>query len=176
MIRKGLDSITLGAGDRIVMRTTAVDILTLRRTKGIDLGIAHSSGPGGTDGEIVEAMISPSHPSIGGRLSEIPFLNRFRVRVLGISRHNHIPGPDLTGARLRAADRLLISGGPGEIRGLRDNPHLIGVNVSQSRAFRPNLAPVAIAALIATIAISAFEVAPIAVAAIVAVGAILLFR
>src|SRR3546814_1854966 len=102
-------------------------------------------------------MISPSHPSIGGRLADIPFLNRLNVRVLGIMRFKHMPGPDLASARLRAADRLLVAAGPRGIQGLRENPHLLGVSLSQTRPFRPDLAPIPLAALAAVIIVSALD-------------------
>ena len=176
LIRKDLGDLVLLAGDRLVMRASAVDILTMSRSKGFDLGLGRSAGTVEPSDEFVETLISPTHPSIGGRLAEIPLLNRLRVRVLGISRHDHIPGPDLAGARLRAADRLLISAGPEDLKGLRENPHLLGVSASRSRAFRPDLAPIAVAALGVTILISALDIAPIGIVATIAVGAILMFR
>ncbi|MDP8993500.1 MAG: SLC13 family permease [Pseudomonadota bacterium] len=176
LIRRNLDEVQLKAGDRIILRGSAVDLLTLRRGRDFDVGIVRTAAAPDPEETVVETMISPSHPSIGGRLAEIPFLNRLNVRVLGIMRFKHLPGPDLASARIRAADRLLVAGGPDAIQGLRDNPHLLGVSASRKRAFRPDLAPIAIAALAGTILISAFNVAPIAVAAVVGVGIILLFR
>lgn len=176
LFRTGLEDMELRAGDRIILKSSPVDVLTLRRSRDFEIGISRTSTPLPEDHEVVETMISPSHPSIGGRLADIPFLNRLNVRVLGIMRFKHLPGPDLASARLRAADRLLVAAGPRGIQGLRDNPHLLGVSLSQTRAFRPDLAPIAVAALAAVIIVSALDIAPIAVAAIVAVGAILLFR
>src|SRR3546814_20241346 len=121
-------------------------------------------------------MISPSHPSIGGRLADIPFLNRLNVRVLGIMRFKHMPGPDLASARLRAADRLLVAAGPRAIQRLRENPHLLGVSLSQTRAFRHDLAPPATAAPAEVSIVSARDSPSISVAAPAPSGTIPLFR
>jgi len=121
-------------------------------------------------------MVSPAHPSIGGRLADIPFLNRLKVRVLGVMRFRHMPGPDLATARLRAADRLLIAGDADSIRRLHDNPNLLGVDPARTRAFRTGHAPIAVAALAGTVLLSAADIVPIAIAAILAIGVILVTR
>src|SRR3546814_4482921 len=96
---------------------------------------------------IVEATIAPSHPALGQRLSEIPFLALHRVRILGMTRHRNLPGPDLPSARMRAADRLLVTGSHEAIRHLHEHPYLLGVGETRARAFRRDRAPIALAAL-----------------------------
>src|SRR3546814_12750391 len=88
----------------------------------------------------------------------------------------YIPGNKFCSARRRSDDRRLVGAGPGGMQGRRQKSRLLVFSLSQTRAFRPDLAPIAIAALAAVIIVSALDIAPIAVAAIVAVGAILLFR
>ncbi len=176
VLRKDLDDRHLRAGDRLVVRASAVELVTMRTSKDFDIGMAASSSPDTKVGEVVETMIAPSHPSIGRRLGDIPFLHRLRVRVLGVSRHNHLPGPDLGNTRIRAADRLLLSGEKWEISQLRDHPHLLGVGLSTTRALRRNKAPIAVAALAATVLVAALDLVPISVAAIVAIGVILAAR
>lgn len=171
-----LETIALGAGDRIVLRAQAADLLTLRQSKDFTVGITRGVLPPEEEQEIVETMIAPTHPSIGGRLADVPFFNRLRVRVLGVMRYRHLPGPDLANARLRAADRLLIAAGPDSVQALRDNQHLLGASPIANRAFRPDLAPIAVLALAAAITVSALGLMPIAVSAVLATAAILLLR
>ena len=175
-IRHGLSERHLRAGDKLVVRTTNVELITLRENSDFDIGIGGTAAPADASGQVVETMISPSHPSIGRRLGDIPFLHRLRVRLIGISRHNHQPGPDLGGVRMRAADRLLVTGEPREIERLRENQHLLGVDLSQTRAFRRSKAPIAVLALAATVTLAALDVLPISVAAILAIGVILATR
>ncbi|WP_235917635.1 SLC13 family permease [Croceibacterium xixiisoli] len=176
VLRHGLDERHLRPGDRLVVRASAVELMTLRTGRDFDIGMAGSSAPPASAGDVVETMIAPSHPSIGQRLADIPFVHRLRVRVLGVSRHNHLAGPDLAGTRMRAADSLLVSGERREIDQLRDNPHLLGVGVTATRALRRKKAPIAVGALAATVTLAALNIMPIAMAAIIAIGVILATR
>ncbi|WP_407637612.1 SLC13 family permease [Croceibacterium mercuriale] len=175
-VRTGLEERRLRRGDRLVVRASAVELMTLRTSRDFEIGLGGPTSPSADVGAAVETMISPSHPSIGRRLGDIPFLSRVGVRVLGVSRHNHLPGPDLGNARIRAADRLLVTGEPRQIQQLRENRNLLGVDLTLTRPFRRAKAPVAIGALAATVAVAAFDLVPISIAAVVAIGVILATR
>ena len=174
--RRDLAVEELHGGDRLIVRADGAAIMTLRESGAFDLGIAADSSTSSQDGKVVEAMVAPSHPSIGERLMDIPFLHALRVRIIGIHRARHLSGPDLPNTRVRGADRLLIAGSDDAMRSLRDNPHLIGVDVSRVRAFRRNKAWIAIAAMAGAVLLSAFDVVGIGLAAVMAVGLILVTR
>src|SRR3546814_4551910 len=93
-----------------------------------------------------------------------------------MTRHRNLPGPDLPSARMRAADRLLVTGSHEAISHLHEHPYMLGVGETRARAFRRDRAPIALAALAGVVLFSALNVIPIAVAAILAVGAILVAR
>jgi di/tricarboxylate transporter len=175
-LRSGLEERRLRRGDRLVVRASPVELMTLRTSRDFDIGLGGPTSPPADVGAAVETMISPSHPSIGRRLADIPFLSRVGVRVLGVSRHNHLPGPDLGNARIRAADRLLVTGEAPAIQQLRENRNLLGVDLTLTRPFRRAKAPIAIGALAATVAVAAFDLVPISIAAVVAIGVILATR
>jgi di/tricarboxylate transporter len=166
----------LRSGDRLIVRADGTAIMTLRESGGFDLGVAADSSTSSREGTVIEAMVAPSHPSIGERLMDIPFLHALRVRIIGIHRARHLPGPALADARVRGADRLLIAGSDDAIRSLKDNPHLIGVDISRTRAFRRNKAWIAMAAMAAVVLLSALDVIGIGMAAFIAVGVILVTR
>ncbi|WP_311266723.1 SLC13 family permease [Sphingobium sp. WCS2017Hpa-17] len=174
--RRDLEQEELHAGDHLIVRADGAAIMTLRESGRFDLGVAADSRTSAQDGTVVEAMIAPSHPSIGERLIDIPFLHALRVRIIGIHRARHLPGPDLAETRIRGADRLLVAGGGDAMRALKDNPHLIGVDVSRTRAFRPRKAWIAMAAMAGAVGLSAFDVVGIGMAAVIAVGLILVTR
>ena len=174
--RQDLEAEELHSGDRLIVRADGAAIMTLRESGRFDLGVAADSRTSAQDGTVVEAMIAPSHPSIGERLMDIPFLHALRVRIIGIHRARHLPGPDLADTRVRGADRLLVAGGDDAMRALKDNPHLIGVDISRTRAFRPRKAWIAIAAMAGAVFLSAFDVVGIGLAAVIAVGLILVTR
>ena len=143
--RTGLADEILEAGDPLVLRLELAELLSLRENKNVVIGltaghddIAHDSE------EIVEAMIAPSHPAIGRRLIEIPFLSALRVRILGVARFRKTPGPDLPNARIQAVDRVLVTGPADQIEQMYANPHLYGVGSTTEREFRRSKAPLAI--------------------------------
>lgn len=166
----------LEAGDRVAIRTDVAELLSLRGSRMFEIGIGGPQAPPPKSESLVEATISPSHPSLGRNLSDIPFLTRLRVRILGIARHGHLPGPDLPSTRIRAADRVLVTGTRDAIRRMYENPGLLGVGESRSRAFRRHRAPIAILALAGVVTLAALDILPILIAAIIAVGVILVTR
>ncbi|PKP88525.1 MAG: SLC13 family permease [Alphaproteobacteria bacterium HGW-Alphaproteobacteria-17] len=175
--RTGIADEMLEAGDLLVLRLELAELLSLRENRNVVIGltaghddIAHDSE------EIVEAMIAPSHPAIGRRLIEIPFLSALRVRILGVARFRKTPGPDLPNARIQAVDRVLVTGPADQIEQMYANPHLYGVGSTTEREFRRSKAPLAIGALLAVVLLAAFNIMDIGVAAIIGVGFILVTR
>ncbi|MEQ9661788.1 MAG: SLC13 family permease [Parasphingopyxis sp.] len=164
------------AGDHVVISANMTELLSLRRTRQFEMGIAGRNGPSANAEALVEATIAPTHPSLGRRLADIPFLSRLRVRIIGITRHRQLPGPDLPNARMRAADRVLVTGSQDAIRRMYENPNLLGVGQTRTREFRRDRAPIAILALAAVVTLAALNIVSIAVAAILAMGIILATR
>ncbi len=175
-IRHDLEHHELRAGDRIVVRLDLTELISLRASEDFKVGIVRSGDVGPLGEELVEATVAPSHPSIGNRLFDIPFLGQLNVRILGMTRYRNLPRSDLTNARIHAADRLLVTGSTKDIQRMYENPNLFGVGQTKIRAFRRDRAPIAIGALVAVVALAALNIVPLAVAAILAVGAILLAR
>lgn len=175
-LRHNLENHIMEAGDHLIVRLSLAELLSLRSSKQFEIGLASTSEIRADSQAIVEATIAPSHPSLGQRLAEIPFLSTHKVRILGLTRHRNLPGPDLPGARMRAADRLLVTGSHDAVRHLHENPYLLGVGETRARAFRRDKAPIAVGALAAVVLLSALDILPIAVAAILGVGAILIAR
>lgn len=163
----------LAVGDRIVIRADGALLMTLRDEGRFGIGM----GSGSADkSHVVEVTIAPTHPSIGRPLLEIPFMQRQRVRILGVSRFRHLPGPTLAQSRIRAADRLLVEADEANIRQLKDNRGLIGLSVSSVRAFRHSKAWIAVAALVGVVLLSALDIVSIGAATFVAVAVILLAK
>ncbi|MGP1353391.1 MAG: SLC13 family permease [Parasphingopyxis sp.] len=175
-IRQNLAEEVAMAGDHVIIRTDMTELLSLRRTRQFEMGIAGKNGPSANSEALVEATIAPTHPSLGRRLADIPFLSRLRVRIIGITRHRQLPGPDMANARMRAADHLLVTGSEDAIRRMYENPNLLGVGQTRTREFRRDRAPIAILALAAVVTLAALNIVSLAVAAILGMGAILAAR
>jgi di/tricarboxylate transporter len=180
--REGLESHILGPGDRLIVAGSPQELAGLAAGEDFLVGVGGLRGGDlsergrPADVELFEAAIAPSHPSIGGRLAEIPMLSRLPIRILGLARERHLPGPELRDARLRAADRLFIAARPEEYRVLREHIHLVGLSRADPRPYRRGKAPIAIASLAGAVALAALGVLPIAAAAIVGVAVILVAR
>ncbi len=175
-IRHDLELHELRPGDRIVVQLDLAELISLRESEDFKIGIVRSGDVGPLGEELVEATVAPSHPAIGSRLFDIPFLSQLNVRVLGMTRFRNLPRSDLTNARIHAADRLLVTGSSEDIKRMYSNPNLFGIGQTTTRAFRRDRAPIAIGALVAVVVLAALNIMPLAVAAILAVGAILLAR
>lgn len=163
----------LAAGNRIVARLDGAALMTLRSEGRFAIGIGDS--PKG-EATVVEVTVSPSHRSIDRPLAEIPFLQRQRVRILGVTRFRHLPGPTLSENRIRAADRLLVDADEANIAQLRDNPNLIGLAMASVTAFRRRRAWIAILVMASAVLLSATGIMSIGVAAFIGVGIVLLTR
>ncbi len=173
-LRDNLAAEILQPGDRIVIMATIAEVLTLHADPAFE--IVGTRAVGGADNQItVEAVLAPSQGVQAHTLREMR-LDRFGVRLLGVSRHRHIPGPDLESVRLRPADRLLLEGSPEGLATAAEAVDLIDITAPRSRSFRRRKAPIAIAALAAVVFLAALNVMPIEGLAILAIAAILLFR
>ncbi|MGQ3178618.1 MAG: SLC13 family permease, partial [Blastomonas fulva] len=169
-IRHNLASEILQPDDILVIRTELPELMSLRKSADFKVGIVRKGDVGAMGEVVVEAMVAPSHPSIGNRLYDIPFLSMLNVRILGLSRFRNLPRSDLPNAKIHAADKLVVTGSKADIARMYENPNLFGVASTSARAFRRDKAPLAIGALAAVVLLSAFNVVAIEVAAILAVG------
>ena len=124
----------------------------------------------------VEAVVAPTKRSLGMRLSDLALGRRFGVRVLGASRHNHIPGPDLGNVRLKPADKLLLEGPADGFDSLAEDAALVSVTRPTGRAFRRSRGPITLAAMAAVVMLAAMNFMDIGVLALIAVAIILVLR
>ncbi len=175
---KGL---ALKAGDRIVLVASRAEILTLEENPLFLVGLnkRHSGDTAPEEEESViriEAMVSPDRSGAGRKIRELEWPGRFGVRLLGVFRHRHSPGAELSDVRLRAADRLLLEGPAGSIAAVIEANGLIAATEAVARPFRRKRAPIALACVFGVVGLAIFNVAPIVTLALVGVGVVLLTR
>lgn len=181
--RKELDAIVLAAGDQLIVAASPEEIASLAEARDFRTGLVGVGGGVATAGQdrprdlrMIEAVVSASHPVVGQRLAEIPLLSRLRVRVLGLARPRHLPGPVLADVRVRAGDRLLIAAGTDAAEALQSNMQLTNVGEATARSFRRRKAPLAIATLAVVVAGAALFDLPIEALAVGGVALVLLTR
>ncbi|MBZ6377610.1 SLC13 family permease [Pacificimonas flava] len=165
----------LRLGDVLVLHASEEELLSLLDNAALTVGTGRADRKEG-ERAVMTASIDPAHPAIGRRLAEIPFLARAPLRVAGLARARHRPGPSLADVRLRAGDRLLITGERQALHTLQANVNLIELEEAETRPFRRMKAPIAILTMVAIILFAALGVASIEILAILGVAAVLLTR
>ncbi len=173
--RDEIEKITLRKGDRLVAMATSSVLLTLAERKTLRVG-RRPPGQGLADVSVVEAVVAPQKDAIGRRIADLALGSRFGVRVLGVHRHQHIPGRNLDSTLLRAADRLLLEGPGAGLDAMSQQGFLVSVSRTSGRAFRSAKAPIAVLALVGVVALAAFNVMGIGMLALLAVVGILVLR
>lgn len=174
-VRKDIGDIVLKKNDAVIFVAKSSELLTLSEKEGLRVGQRRGVV---REGEqiAVEAVVAPGRYSQGTRLSSLSLGRRFGVRILGVHRHRHVPGPDLGSVILRPADRLLLEGTSEGLDELSDQNDLVSVTRSTARAFRRTKAPLALLALGLVVVLAAFDVMDIGILAMIAVAAILVLR
>ncbi|PHR18282.1 MAG: hypothetical protein COA37_20505 [Hoeflea sp.] len=98
------------------------------------------------------------------------------VRVLGIARRKHNPGPELSEVRLRAGDRILLEGSPADLADILQSESFVAASEPKLRPYKRHRAGLAVLTMAAVIMLSIFNVAPIVTLSLLGVGIILLGR
>ncbi|MEQ8257488.1 MAG: SLC13 family permease [Roseovarius confluentis] len=177
IVRRDLSDQVIARGDAVILLAPTSEILTFSETPGLRVGLRRSVE---LDPEaeirVAEAIVTPSRRSTGVRIADLALGRRAGMRVLGAFRAGHIAGADLSGVRLRPADKLLLEGTSEGFEELRKSGDVVSVSEPGGRAFRRKQAPVAILALLGIVGLAAFEVMPIGILALVGVAAILVLR
>ena len=183
LYRRDLGNFELAADDQLIVSASPEEITSLAEAPDFRTGLVGLGGGVETardkrpaDLKVIEAVVSATHPVVGQRLKEIPLLSRLRVRVLGIARPHHLPGPSLGETRVRAGDRLLIAAGPDAAQALQGNVQLTNVGLTTAQSFRRTKAPIAIATLAAVVIGAAVFGLPIEALAVGGVALVLATR
>ncbi len=174
-IRAGLADIVLEASDTIIVQATTSELLTLEKTPRLRIGIRRGS-EAEEDAIMAEAVLTPRSTVSRPRISDLSIGPRGGIRVVGVHRHRHTPGPDLASARLRMGDRLLVRASPSNLDRMAEAGDLLAISRPTGRAYRRTRAPIALLALVGVVGLAALEVAPIGILALISVAAMLVLR
>ena len=118
---------------------------------------------------------APNNAVVGRALQTLR-LDANGIAVLGIHRHQHIAGENLDSARMRAADRLLVTGTAEVLDRMNERGVVVSTTRTSGRAFRSTRAPIAVGALVGVVALAALGGMDIGILAMMAVAAILVLR
>ncbi len=176
-LRRKLDEVVLEPGDRVVLKTRADEILSLREEGQVDFRESHALEPIGQRRSVVaEGLVGPNSPILGRRLGRLRIRRRYGVYPLAVHRSGENIGSNLDEVTLEPGDTLLLEGARADINRLSEDQGLINLTESSERPYRRAKAPIVVAAIASIMALAALGVMPIAGLAIIGVAVVLLTR
>jgi di/tricarboxylate transporter len=155
------------AGDVLLVEAAADELKSLHDDPGIDLNaIARFSRDVSGDGEaqLVQAVVAPGSEFIGRSIRELDFSRRFHTVIAGLWRRDGDLAPQLSDARLREGDLLVLWGRPSRFSDLAAHHGFLMLVPFAGEAKRRVRAPLALLILVATILAAATEWLPAALA------------
>ena len=174
-MRRDLEETTLEAGDRLILSARESEILAMEELDGVEVGHA-TKIRSGDERIVAKAFVAPNRRGMRFKIANQWDVRRNGIRILGINRHRHSPGPELKSVVLRPADRLLIEGPAEAIARIGEDLDLVNIAETRTRPFRRAKAPIAIATLALVVGLAAFDVMAIGALAIVGIAVLLLTR
>ncbi|MCC5957542.1 MAG: SLC13 family permease [Natronohydrobacter sp.] len=182
-------SITLQAGDRVVLRTQMSEVLGMKKNPDV-AQVAHQNPPApegvlaerdvdrlsSVATDTVEVLISPDCKMVGRRLGDMRLRRRYGVYPLAVHRRNQNIGTNFENLVVRVGDTLLLEGAPEDIQRLAQDMNLADIAKPTERAYRRRHAPIVVGVLFAIVIFSALEIAPISLMSFLGVAVVLLTR
>lgn len=173
-----LAGFTLAPGDELILEGLRADLLKIKDIPGVEFKAdVHLADPEANpeDVAIVEGVLLPNSPLIGGTLRSLDFKQRYGLQVLALHRAGAIP-LQINNARLRMGDVLLLQGTPENVRALeRGNLFNIFGGVDSTR-LNVGRAPLAGLIFVAAIVAATFNLVPLPVAVLSGAFLMLLTR
>ena len=171
-LRRRLKHIQLTTGDRVVLKTAMVELLSFSDSKDVALADTVSS----REARTVEALITPGCRMIGRTLGQLRLRRNYGVFPLALHRKNRNLRHQLDAMTIRVGDTLLIEGTPEDIQRLAHEQHVVDLSTPSVRPYRRRHAPIVLSALGVMVMLAAFNIAPLFVIASGMVAIVLLTR
>ncbi|NAZ37102.1 SLC13 family permease [Rubellimicrobium sp. CFH 75288] len=171
-LRREMETVSLRAGDRVVLRTPVAELLSLQKERSLRPVDPLSSKATTT----VEVLIAADCKMVGRRLGDLRLRRRYGVYPLAVHRRDQNFGRQIDDVVVRVGDTLLLEGAPEDIARLAQEMNLVDIAQPTARAFRRNRAPVVVTVLGLVIGLAALEVARIEILALLGVAVVLLTR
>ena len=185
--RYALDSVVLEAGDRLVVRSNAGDVMGLREsgalapdtkatatdtktvdTKATDTKTAAPEPVETRQTMLMEGIVGPRSRLAGYRIADLNFRRLYGVYIIAVHRRGADLRSNFDQVRLEFGDTLLLEGPAEGLQRLFERRVLVNLTEPAERPLRRSKAPIALAAVAGVITLSALEIMPIEAAAIVA--------
>jgi di/tricarboxylate transporter len=166
-----LDKVVLQAGDRIVLRTNAGDVIGLRNQSDVAFGASgqHAIEPiAAQNTAVMEGIVGPHSRFVGYRLADLNLRRQYSVYILAVHRQGENLGGNFDQVRLAFGDTILMEGPPDGLKRLFEQGALVSLAEPAEQPLRRGRRWLAISALVAVILLATFEVMPISALALIA--------
>ncbi|MEO0412768.1 MAG: SLC13 family permease [Pseudomonadota bacterium] len=183
-LRRAMKDVVLQPGDRVVLKSSVTEIMTMRDNQALQLERQEDSQV--TDdlieqvtarqAMVVEALIGPKSKFLGRTLRQIRMARRYGVYPLALHRQGENATLKLDDTPLQVGDTLLLEGAPDDLSRLNEEADLLNLTEPSTKGFRRSKAWIAFAVIAGVVALAAFDVLPIFSLAIIGMVAVLLAR
>jgi len=168
----------LEAGDRLVLRTRAADVMEMRDAGGVTFDSADQPALEPISSHkamLMEGIVGPFSELVGQRIVDLNLRRQYGTYIVAIHRQRERLQDNFDRLRLAFGDTLLLQGPPEGLRRLFDRQDLVNLTHPTERPFRRKKAPIAIVLVAAMMALATLEVLPIAALALIAATAAVIF-
>ncbi len=169
-MRDTMHQMLLEAGDRVVVKTGAGEILGMKENGQFEFHDVEGYGlePVTADRTItIEASIGPRSLLRGQYVKDLDLRRKYGVYLMAVHRAEQSLPRDLSEQQLQFADVLLLEGPPQGLHGLMQEGSIINLSEPSERPTRRSKAPIAIGTILAVMFLAAFNVMPIAGLAVI---------
>ena len=179
-MRDSLAETTLEAGDVLILRCPAKDLLTIKESNSLRL-----AGPSGEPdliaqtsrtSTVIEALLLPDAQIIGHRISDLAIRRRYGVHPIALHRRGSNLRERYENVLLEPGDTMLLEGERGDLNRFIESEKLVNLAEPKARGFRTRKAPIALAVLVAIVAGASFNVLPLPALVTLGVAVVLVTR
>lgn len=173
-----IDELVCRPGDLLVLTAPSRGIAAIQEMNGLDFGSeSHSETPTHPSSlKLVEAIVGPQSEFIGRTIRELGFRRRYGVRAAAVHRRGTNLMENFLDVPLRFGDTVIFEGPEQNLAKMQEDDDFLSLNETREKPFRREKAPLAIAAIIAVVVVSAFDIMPISLAALAAAAFVVLSR
>lgn len=175
-LRRELSEVVLQAGDVIVLRSSAAEVMSLSEAGALGHEADNVQPMGARSTTVVEALLTPQSLILGETLGRLRLRRRYGVYPLALHRRGENVVQRFERTRLAVGDTILIEGAPDDLNRLIADEALVNISDPLARAFRRKKLPIAVFALAAVVVGAGLGVMPIAGLAMAGAGVVLATR
>lgn len=172
-VRHEMETVTLQAGDRLVLESPMSEVLSLKREGDVLIGAGDLETVSEQKAMLVEAVVAPGSRLTGAPLKSFRLRRRFGVYVVAVHRHGGEIDQHLGRVRLNVGDSVLLEGSTEDIERMSRELGLVDLSAPTEQAYRRDRALVAGLTLVGVVLLAAFNIMPIAGLAVIGVAVVL---